>query len=741
MAPGAAPGLIGWRRTRVDCPVLADLGSVGPVMQWAVLSYAFVVGMAATVNPCGAAMLPAYLTWFTRSEPGGEVPVSLRVPRAVLSGLAATAGFVVVFAVVGAAVSAGLGAVMSATPYAGIAVGAALVVVGALSVAGRHVALRLPGSTRNLGGGGGGARSMAGFGISYALASLGCTLPVFLAGVAGAFTRSGVGAGIAAFVSFALGMGAVLTALAVAIAVAPRSRLRGVRSLGSRLERPAGLLLVAVGAYLVYYWAADLSGTQSGTGVIGAVDGAAGAVASAFGSAGPLLGVGLVGAVAAAVFLASIRGTPPGPGAGGNGEPASLPVPGDGPTVVPHPVPPGRKPLLAGHPRVRRASPFLAGGLAAGVLIAVVGDGFLSGGAAGPATGGSASGGASASAWAARGVDPATQRLISLDPIPGTQRTPPFTLTDQRGRRESLSSFRGEAVILTFNDNHCTTLCPLYAADVRAAAADLGSLAHRVAFVAVNVNPFYPAVAYDVAFDREHGLDRVPDWHYLTGSLPELRAVWKAYGATPIIGPDRSVTHAPALWLIGPSGHLRGVADYGPSSADSTLWGHALASVAQALLGTHAHLPSVTVSAPPTPPSAAPGFSMRLLGAAPGSRVSLASLRGHPLVLNFFASWCSACQAEASGLATAARQLPAGVRLVGVDVGDSASAAEKFVRRYQLPYPVGEDPQGNVAGSYGIAGLPTTVFVSATGMIVDRHVGVITPAELSAGATRLLGRG
>jgi len=708
-------------------------------MDWAVLSYAFVVGMAATVNPCGAAMLPAYLTWFTRSEPDRQVPAAVRVPRAVLAGTAATAGFVVVFAVVGTAVSAGLGAVMSATPYAGIAVGAALIVVGALGVSGRRVGLHLPGSDRTLGGGGGGPRAMAGFGVSYALASLGCTLPVFLAGVAGAFTRSGVAAGVAAFVAFALGMGAVLTALAVAIALAPRSRLRRVRSLGSRLERPAGLLLVAVGAYLVYYWAADLSGAQSATGVIGAVDGAASAIGSAFGTAGPILGLGLVAAVAAAVFITTARGSARRP-ADRNGGTAAASRPGASP-LAPPPADRGRRELiLAGHPRVRRASPLLAVGLAAGLLIALVGDGLLSGGGTSTAPAASADGGASASAWAARGVDPATQELIGLDPIPGTQRTPPFTLTDQQGHRESLSSFRGKAVILTFNDNHCTGLCPLYAADVRAAAADLGSLAPRVAFVAINVNPFYPAGAYDVAFDREHGLSQVPEWHYLTGPLSELRSVWKAYGATPTIGPDRSVTHAPTIELIGPAGHLRGVADYGPSSADSTLWGHALATVARALLGVRSHLRSVTVSTPPTPSVVAPGFSMQLLGAPSGTRVSLASLHGHPLVLNFFASWCSACQAEATGLAAAARSLPPGVHLVGVDVADSASSAESFVHRYHLPYPVGEDPQGNVAGSYGIAGLPTTVFVSSTGRIVERHVGAISPAALTAEAARLLGR-
>ena len=66
--------------------------------------------------------------------------------------------------------------------------------------------------------------------------------------------------------------------------------------------------------------------------------------------------------------------------------------------------------------------------------------------------------------------------------------------------------------MLVFFDNHCQELCPLFSEDIRDAAADLGSLAQRVAFVGVNVNPFFPQVRYDVAFDRPVGLDSVRDW-------------------------------------------------------------------------------------------------------------------------------------------------------------------------------------------------------------------------------------
>lgn len=671
-------------------------------MSWAVLSYAFVVGMASTVNPCGAAMLPAYLTWFTRSGDVRAPSPAARVLRAIVAGLVTTAGFVVVFAAAGALVSGGLTTFMNVVPEIGAAVGAVLVVIGALTAAGRHVALRLPGTSRPLGGNGRGLRAMAGFGVSYALASLGCTLPVFLAGVAGAFTRHGVADGFGAFVAYGLGMGAVLTALAVVVALVPQFRIRRLRALSGRLERPAGVLLALVGAYLVYYWASDLLGTQSSSSVIGAVDGVAGQIAGAIGSAGPLLGVGLVGLVVVALALAVI---------GGRRRAHGSPMPSLARVVR------GLWPV----------------GAALGLSVVLVGALVIGG----------VIGGSSSSTASVDSLSPAITQMLSVDPLSAQSiyTAPNFTLTDQHGRSVSLSSFRGKAVILSFTDNHCQELCPLYAQDVRAAVADLGSLAPRVAFVAINVNPFYPQVVDDVAFDSEHGLSNVSEWHYLTGPLPALKAVWRAYGAQPLTGPADSVSHASELEFIDPGGAVRAYGSYGPGAADATRWGYGLAAVAEGLLGVHAQLDAHSLSpAPSAPAAAAPGFSLPGLGAAAGTKVSLQSLHGRLVVLNFFASWCSACQSEAAGLASVAQHLPAKVSLVGIDINDARTSATRFIDRYHLGYPVGFDAQGDVAGAYGVSALPTTVFVSPSGRVVARHVGAITPAALTHQVAQLLAR-
>lgn len=107
-------------------------------------------------------------------------------------------------------------------------------------------------------------------------------------------------------------------------------------------------------------------------------------------------------------------------------------------------------------------------------------------------------------------------------------------------------------------------------------------------------------------------------------------------------------------------------------------------------------------------------------------------------MLNFFASWCSACQAEAAGLASAAGQLSPTVRMVGVDVSDTRSSADAFMSRYHLPYLIAFDAAGDVAAAYGVSGLPTTVFVSPGGRILDRHIGPISSSGLANEVGRLL---
>ena len=109
--------------------------------------------------------------------------------------------------------------------------------------------------------------------------------------------------------------------------------------------------------------------------------------------------------------------------------------------------------------------------------------------------------------------------LMELSPVP-VRPAPGFTLTDQGGRVLSLSAFRGKVVVLEFMDPHCTDICPIVSDEFTDAYRDLGKLAGKVVFAAVNVNQYHRAVADVAAFSREHQLSSIPGWHFFTGSGP-----------------------------------------------------------------------------------------------------------------------------------------------------------------------------------------------------------------------------
>jgi cytochrome oxidase Cu insertion factor (SCO1/SenC/PrrC family) len=124
---------------------------------------------------------------------------------------------------------------------------------------------------------------------------------------------------------------------------------------------------------------------------------------------------------------------------------------------------------------------------------------------------------------------------ITAEAIAGTNgqldsAAPNFTLTSQTGRPVSLASLRGKVVLLAFLDPVCTTDCPVIAAEMRVADTLLGSKARDTELVAVVANPTYTSLAYTRAFDQQVGLNTVPNWLYLTGSLNQLAAVWHHFG-------------------------------------------------------------------------------------------------------------------------------------------------------------------------------------------------------------------
>ncbi|MDQ3483840.1 MAG: cytochrome c biogenesis CcdA family protein [Actinomycetota bacterium] len=213
------------------------------------LALAFGAGMLAAVNPCGFALLPAYLSLLVVSdtEPGRTRAVG----RALTLTAAMTVGFVAVFGVFGLVISPVASSVQQYLPWLTIAIGLLVVVGGLWLLAGRSLPAlgwrpRGPELRRSV-------PAMVGFGASYAIASLTCTIAPFLAIVVTSFRTGSTWNGIQLFTGYALGMGLAVGTAAVAVALANATLVGRMRRLGRWVPKLAGALLLVTGSYVAYY--------------------------------------------------------------------------------------------------------------------------------------------------------------------------------------------------------------------------------------------------------------------------------------------------------------------------------------------------------------------------------------------------------------------------------------------------------------------------------------------------------
>jgi cytochrome c biogenesis protein CcdA len=211
---------------------------------------AFVAGMVAAFNPCGFAMLPAYLTLVIDPQNNGQLTA---VRRALAATASMALGFLVVFGSFGLLTVSVASTVQRYLPYVTLAIGAILFVMGIWLLSGRE--LRVP----NLVGGSGRwaptARlgSMFGYGVGYAIASLSCTIGPFLAVTGTSLRRGSPAQGVLVYLAYAAGIALVVGVLAVAVALASSSMVDRMRAVLPYVNRVSGLILVVVGLYVGYY--------------------------------------------------------------------------------------------------------------------------------------------------------------------------------------------------------------------------------------------------------------------------------------------------------------------------------------------------------------------------------------------------------------------------------------------------------------------------------------------------------
>jgi cytochrome oxidase Cu insertion factor (SCO1/SenC/PrrC family) len=295
---------------------------------------------------------------------------------------------------------------------------------------------------------------------------------------------------------------------------------------------------------------------------------------------------------------------------------------------------------------------------------------------------------------------------------------PTFTLTDQFDKRVSLRSLRGKVVVLTFNDPKCTTICPLTTTALLRAKKLLGPAASRVDLIGVGANPDATEVKWVRAYSRAHGM--LHKWHFLTGSLPQLRRVWRAYHIEAAVV-SGSVDHTPATYVIGANGRESRLYETAMAYSSVDQLGYELAQSIAALLPGRPHVRDKEPSAQPVlygprDPVTLPRAGGGLVRLGPGS--------GAHIVL-FFDSWETEVtdlskQLEALNRYQAAAQRNGLPPLVAIDeagVEASPQALPRFLRslHHPLSYPVAVDHNGSVADGYRVQDSPWLELISAKG--------------------------
>lgn len=232
---------------------------VGQVAGYLHLGYGVGAGMVSAVNPCGFAMLPVYLTLYLGANESEFEKRSwlYRLIRAVGVTLVVTAGFSLLFLLVGSVILMGGNAIMAVVPWFAILIGVFLVALGIWLMLGKHLSF---GFLLNLSTKIGDPSQMTIkgfflFGLAFGMTSMSCTLPIFLAVVGSSINQGDFVQGMYQFLAFVSGMGLVMLTLTLSLAfIKGGVVLDTMRKIQPMVNKISAVFLLIAGGYIIYYW-------------------------------------------------------------------------------------------------------------------------------------------------------------------------------------------------------------------------------------------------------------------------------------------------------------------------------------------------------------------------------------------------------------------------------------------------------------------------------------------------------
>ena len=304
-----------------------------------------------------------------------------------------------------------------------------------------------------------------------------------------------------------------------------------------------------------------------------------------------------------------------------------------------------------------------------------------------------------------------------------------FTLTDQFGQQVSLSRYRGKVVLLSFTDDRCTTICPLTDKIQLLAQQALGPAARDVVLLSVNANPEHISVADVKNFSVLHGM--MNHWLFLTGSLADLKAVWKAFDIEVQVVKGQ-IDHTPALYIINQEGVPVRVYVTSPEYGTVPLEADAVAKGLSSVLPSH---PSVAKLPPALGAPVSSPASVTSLPTVGGAAVSLPP--GSSQVVVFLASWAPGFPQGIAALdaynAQAAKSgLPKAVAVDVAPIEPSSTSLSGALAALPSPptFPVAIDRSGRVADAFGVKDMPW-ITLEKGGKVVWSHDGFLPAATLA----------